>query len=404
MCEAREQRGLVIAAIAKVEQKGKVWQVPSQSGNGKYTVVPDEQSPYCSCPDFENRGECCKHIFAVRCVIKREQHPDGSETVTEELTITSKRKTYPQKWKEYNQAQTNEKDHFQALLRSLCNQIKEPEAKPSRGRPKVPMSDCVFIAAFKVYSTVSQRRFMCDLDDAKDRGYLERTPHYNAIGASLEDEALTPILTKLIIAASLPLKEVETAFAVDSSGFMSNKFERWVDHKYGKVRAEHTWVKAHITTGVNTNVVTAVEIHEKNTNDCPILPSLVATTKENFDIKELSGDKQYASTVNFEAINAAGADAFIPFRSNAVADRVGDIYKKAFAFFMLYREDFLQSYHKRSNVESTFSMIKRKFGDHVRSKTDVAMKNEVLCKILCHNICCLIHAMYELGITPEFSA
>jgi len=32
----------------------------------------------------------------------------------------------------------------------------------------------------------------------------------------------------------------------------------------------------------------------------------------------------------------------------------------------------------------------------------VAMTNEVLCKILCHNICCVIQAMYELGIEPTF--
>jgi len=51
------------------------------------------------------------------------------------------------------------------------------------------------------------------------------------------------------------------------------------------------------------------------------------------------------------------------------------------------RAEFLQHYHKRSNVESTFSMIEAKFCDHVRSKTDVAMVNEVLCKIVCHNIC-----------------
>lgn len=68
------------------------------------------------------------------------------------------------------------------------------------------------------------------------------------------------------------------------------------------------------------------------------------------------------------------------------------------------REQFLQHYHKRSNVESTMSMIKAKFRDHVRSKSDVAMKNEVLCKILCHNICCVIAAMYELGIQPVFNA
>jgi len=40
--------------------------------------------------------------------------------------------------------------------------------------------------------------------------------------------------------------------------------------------------------------------------------------------------------------------------------------------------------------------------DHVRSKTDVAMVNEVLCKIICHNICCLIQESHELGIDAEF--
>jgi hypothetical protein len=47
-------------------------------------------------------------------------------------------------------------------------------------------------------------------------------------------------------------------------------------------------------------------------------------------------------------------------------------------------------------------MIKRKFGDALRSKTDVAMINETLCKVLCHNVVVLIHEMYELGIEPVF--
>jgi hypothetical protein len=35
-------------------------------------------------------------------------------------------------------------------------------------------------------------------------------------------------------------------------------------------------------------------------------------------------------------------------------------------------------------------------------KTDVAMVNETLCKILCHNLVVLIHEMCELGIDPVF--
>jgi hypothetical protein len=53
-------------------------------------------------------------------------------------------------------------------------------------------------------------------------------------------------------------------------------------------------------------------------------------------------------------------------------------------------------------VETTFSMIKAKFGTRIRSKTPVAQVNELLCKVLCHNLCCLVQAIYELGIEPEF--
>jgi len=49
-----------------------------------------------------------------------------------------------------------------------------------------------------------------------------------------------------------------------------------------------------------------------------------------------------------------------------------------------------------------FSMMKRKLGDSLRSKTDVAMVNETLSKILCHNLVVLIHEMCELGIDLVF--
>jgi len=71
-------------------------------------------------------------------------------------------------------------------------------------------------------------------------------------------------------------------------------------------------------------------------------------------------------------------------------------------YYQFNREFFLQRYHKRSNVETTFSMIKAKFGDGLRSKTQTAQVNEALCKVLCHNICCLIQSIFELGIEPTF--
>ena len=66
------------------------------------------------------------------------------------------------------------------------------------------------------------------------------------------------------------------------------------------------------------------------------------------------------------------------------------------------REEFMAHYHKRSNVETVFQMIKSKFGERLRSKNETAQINEALTKVLCHNLCVVIQSMYELNITPEF--
>lgn len=73
-------------------------------------------------------------------------------------------------------------------------------------------------------------------------------------------------------------------------------------------------------------------------------------------------------------------------------------------FCTSHRETFLQHYHMRSLAKSTVAMIKAKFGDALRSKGDVAQVNELLCKVLCHNICVLIQSMHEVGIEPDFGA
>ena len=78
------------------------------------------------------------------------------------------------------------------------------------------------------------------------------------------------------------------------------------------------------------------------------------------------------------------------------------MWNRMHALWMLDREAFLKRYHQRSNVETVFSMIKRNFGDSVRSKTFPAQANEVLCKVICHNISVLIQEMFELGIRPDF--
>jgi len=167
------------------------------------------------------------------------------------------------------------------------------------------------------------------------------------------------------------------------------------------VKEKHEWIKCSVMTGVKTNIVAAVRVGGQYSQDSPEFIPLVNDTAKGFTIREVSADKAYASYVNFDAIAAHGGTAYIAFPVTATG-RLGGTYGKMLHSYCLQRDDYLAHYHKRSNVESTFSMIKAKFGDAVRSKTDVAMMNEALCKVLCHNVCCLIQSTCELGVEAKF--
>ena len=393
----RKQRGLAIAAVTHIEKHRLGYKVPSQSGNGAYVVNLDGGEPFCTCPDFETRQQPCKHIYAIEFVVQRETKADGSTTHTESAKVT-----YTQEWPAYNQAQRDEKREFMRLLADLCHLI--PEPPQTFGRPRLALSEMIFASALKVYSTVSGRRFMGDLETAFERGYLSHLPHYNSVFNYLENPALTPILKQLIEASGGPLKSVETSFAVDSSGFSTSRFDRWYDAKYGQVKGRKQWLKAHIMVGAKTNVVTSVEVTPSNVHDSPMFAPLVDSTAQRFNIQEVSADKAYLSSRNLEVATNAGAKPFIPFKVNTVAGQGSDLWQQMYHFFMMHRETFLAHYHRRSNVETTFSMIKGKFGDSVRSKTKAAQANEVLLKVLCHNICCLIMAICEFGLPTSFWA
>jgi hypothetical protein len=157
--QTRQRLGLEIAAMSKIDRRGAVLLVPSQSGRGRYTVSLDQHEPFCSCPDHEETRGRCKHMFAVEFVMRREQDGDGNETITQTMMVTEtiKRPTYPQNWPAYNAAQVNEKREFQALLYDLL-QHNLPEIKRGRGRPSFLPADIMFACVDKVYSTLSARR------------------------------------------------------------------------------------------------------------------------------------------------------------------------------------------------------------------------------------------------------
>lgn len=311
----REAKGREIADRARIVKSGGLYLVPSQSGGKQYKVDPVAGS--CSCPDFEFTGFKCKHQYAVEFTVERERktvtetQADGATKTTVTETVKVSRKTYPQQWPAYNMAQTKEKAIFLYLLHQLCQGVGSPAQ--NNGRPRHSFEDMIFAMAYKVYSTVSGRRFMTDLRDAHAKGYIENLPCYNSIFNYFESETLTPYLQMLIEESALPLQAIEQDFAADSSGLSTGVFKRWNDTKWGKVRTEfgdkvpnqvnrREWLKIHIMCGITTNVVTAVEVTDAHAGDSPQFKPLVEATARNFAMRQVSADRAYLSSNNLKTV------------------------------------------------------------------------------------------------------
>ena len=314
---------------------------------------------------------------------------------------TPARKTYPQDWPAYNAAQTSEKDTFMALLAGLCAGIPQPEHVT--GRPRLPLADMVYTTALKVYVGFSARRFDSDVRDAQRKGYITAAPSFNSVNRYIADPDLTPIITDLIEQSAAPLSPLESHIAADSSGFSTCRFDRWFDHKWGKEKSKRKWLKAHIAAGVKTNIVTAIEVTPSTVHDSQALPGLLDRTAQRFDIAEVSADKAYLSDPNLRHIEGLGARPYIPFKSNTTGQG-SPMWRRLYAYFTLHEAAFNARYHLRSNVETVFSMVKGKFGDSVRAKSETGQGNEVLLKFLAHNLVVLVHTMREMEAGSAYLA
>ena len=84
---------------------------------------------------------------------------------------------------------------------------------------------------------------------------------------------------------------------------------------------------------------------------------------------EASGDKAYSSRDNVGYVDSIGGTAFIPFKSGSVGKPRGKpwAWRKMFHYFMMNREESLEHYHLRSNVESIFGAIKTSSADRLRA-------------------------------------
>ncbi len=382
------------------------WVVTSQTGAGRYRVWFVGDLPRCSCPDYAHRltdkiPAPCKHILAV--VDTRLKESDQSIAAPDRPP----RRQYPQH-PSYTRGQTEELRLVETLLRELVNEVPDfPRTPGLPGPAPAHLSDELYCAILKVYSGLSGRRAVGVFRNVADKGLLDRAPSFMVASNLLVRPEATSILYRLLALSALPLAGLEGdgVVAPDSTGIQTTSFGAWREQKH-RERREKKWLKVHAIVGTRTHVIIRAFVGDADSGDAPQFgPLLRGVIDGGFAPGAVVADRGYLSKANYSLATDLGLEAFIPFKSNSLGHNRGSprSWRRAYHLFQANREEFDRRYHVRSNVESVFSALKRKFGENIRSRAPVAQINEVLCKLIAYNLTVVVHEMFESGIAPTFN-
>jgi hypothetical protein len=406
--DPRLQRGaaLVRAKASAIKLiAGSKYLVPSASHSGGYVVDAVERS--CTCPDWADHGgpgrlHNCKHVYAVLIVSREIETPDGVVTIEQEVRVYP-----PRNWPVVNASLVDMPRIMPALISDLVTLIPMREGPRSRGRPQVETRDAVHGMLIKVFEERTARETVEAMERQKGKGLWgdRNLVHYNTLLREMQrDDTVTPVLQQLVGASAMPLRAIERNFAIDSTCFATSRTAPWNEVKWGPVEksSKAHWLKVHGCVGTKWHAFTAVQVTENTVGDSPMLPVLVQRTIEaGFIPRKVTADAAYLSAVNINAIESVGADAYIDFKENTTGSS-SPVLGRLFYKYMADREAYMREYHNRSNVESAFGAMKNRFGHYLRAKRPLSQYNELLCKVVCHNLAMIVLATHELGIEANF--
>lgn len=306
-----------------------------------------------------------------------------------------KKKRWPRDEVLYNRVQESEFLHFFDFVQFVSLKV----CKTKRMRNAI---SCLLI--WHKFPNLSTRRARSLLLVFRNTGLIRCTiPCFKTLSNYREDNSLQLFLDKLIEESSKPLSVIEHDFATDASGIRTTLFSTWYSLRCNKRIKRRDHLTAHISTGVKSNIVTAVDIRIHKGGDNEMLRKHVDTTAQHFKVHEWSGDGLYWCKENCKKVVEVGAKPYFKVHANwAGKARGGFAWKEMNLEFKRDEKAYNTHYHKRSNVESTFHSKKALHGNAVYSRLPSARMNEETLRWINHNQMVLNRARHEWNIHAKF--
>jgi len=178
----------------------------------------------------------------------------------------------------------------------------------------------------------------------------------------------------------------DIVIAVDASGIKVSNRGDWIRHKW---KVKRGYLKIHIAVDTKSKKITSMNVTSEKVSDSKLLKKLVDETIQKAKVNKVLADGAYDSKKNFRYLTEKKIEPVIKVRKNTSSKAGGCIPRKLVAQEYLRNPEAWKRNHgygQRWMVESTFSSLKRTFGEYVSARKLRNMENEMMIKASLYNL------------------
>lgn len=410
-------------------QKGTVYSVASKKKpidkKARYTVTLGEspKRDHCTCLDFDDLGKPkpCYHCWLVRFRIG--MYPDAKPPKAVEkigrMYLNAKRIKHlkPEGFGAVSDATTvrnalgEEGQRCPELLAELCYLVERRERTGLPGHPGSELRDVAFGLVWRAFLGFSYERVTKILEEHARMDRVRKIHHRNTYWKYMGSEEFSETLLWMLVMTCRPVRNVETAAALDGTGFSGSVTEihrARVEHDYVPVvDKESKWMRCVYAYGCSTGLVMAYTLMPDSgagTGETTQFPEVVRQLKQVCNrLRYVIADPAYAHEKNFKLARESGFVLLSPPQVK------WDPKTKKALGEELAREDkerlndplMQMLYDLRNLIEGNNNVLKRLFHSYLtsmirsdekrRKKSMIRLFNEMLCRMIAHNLRKLVH-------------
>jgi transposase len=230
----------------------------------------------------------------------------------------------------------------------------------------------------------------------KEKLYLTKTFSYKTIERAYGDMDVRAILDEVFELTNVPVADLEHWFGPDGSGLATSCKQNYEnDRQSGQTHKGYE--KIVVMVGLRHKLISAFRFADKPTcHDSPYFESLLSETARRYGRVDLvCGDSGFLSRFNCDLVAGVGAVArFYPKKGCSLRQKGSKVWRDMFEDLVLDPQKWLSAYHRRSNVEGCFSVLKRDNSLPLRKELDVRKRQEAFSRVCNLNLKRLCYLYY----------